>query len=58
MTSLLAKYESGDTDFHDEIHFLEQAYNRQAELYREEIQKMKENTEEIKQLLNTARKDT
>lgn len=58
VTSLLAKYESGDTDFHDEIHFLEQAYNRQAELYREEIQKMKENTEEIKQLLNTARKDT
>ncbi len=52
--SLLEKERNADSDCSDEIAFLENAYERQAELYRCEIKKMKEATDEIKQLLTEA----
>ena len=52
--SLLEKERNADSDCSDEIAFLENAYERQAELYRCEIKKMKEATNEIKQLLTEA----
>lgn len=52
--SLLEKERNADSDCSDEIAFLENAYERQAELYRSEIKKMKEATDEIKQLLTEA----
>ena len=54
MISLLEKERNADSDCSDEIAFLENAYERQAELYRCEIKKMKEATNEIKQLLTEA----
>ena len=52
--SLLEKERNADSDCSDEIAFLENAYERQAELYRSEIKKMKEAANEIKQLLTEA----
>ncbi len=52
--SLLEKERNADSDCSDEIAFLENACERQAELYRCEIKKMKEATDEIKQLLTEA----
>ena len=52
--SLLEKERNADSDCSDEIAFLENACARQAELYRCEIKKMKEATDEIKQLLTEA----
>lgn len=52
--SLLEKERNADSDCSDEIAFLENAYERQAELYRCEIKEMKEATDEIKQLLTEA----
>ena len=52
--SLLEKEQSADSNCLNEIAFLESAYGRQAELYRCEIKKMKEATDEIKQLLTEA----
>ena len=52
--SLLEKERNADSDCSDEIAFLENAYERQAELYRSEIKKMKEAANEIEQLLTEA----
>lgn len=52
--SLLEKERNADSDCSDEIAFLGNAYERQAELYRSEIKKMKEAANEIKQLLTEA----
>lgn len=52
--SLLEKERNADSDCSDEIAFLENAYERQAELYRCEIKEMKEATNKIKQLLTEA----
>ena len=57
VTSLLEKEKTGDTDCSAEIAFLENACSRQAALYRDEIERMKENTEEIRRLLEKAAKD-
>lgn len=57
VTSLLEKEKAGVTDCSAEIAFLENACSRQATLYRNEIEKMKKNTEEIRRLLEKAAKD-
>ena len=58
VTSLLTKDAAGVTDCKKEIIFLEQACARQNKLYREEIQNMIKNTEEIKRLLEAAGEDS
>lgn len=54
VTALLEKEKAGISDWHEEISALEKAYHRQEALYQSEIQKMKENTEEINRLLTKA----
>ena len=51
VTGLLRKVQNGEKDCSVEIAFLQKAYDRQAGLYREEIMKMKNNTEEITGIL-------
>lgn len=54
VSGLLQKEKSGDMDCKPEISLLEEAVKRQADLYREEIRKIKGNVEEIKNLLEKA----
>lgn len=54
VTSLLEKVKANDTEYSGEITFLEQACCRQAALYRDEIQKVIEKTEEITRLLSNS----
>ena len=54
VSGLLQKEKTGDMDCKPEISLLEEAVKRQADLYREEIRKMKGNVEEIKNLLEKA----
>lgn len=54
VSGLLQKEKTGDMDCNPEISLLEEAVKRQADLYREEIRKIKGNVEEIKNLLEKA----